>query len=156
MSEIGQDVKIVGEKLLEHCDLVVRTQMVTQENFWTQAAKSILDCADNLFNEEEIAYIKTKTKEAQRKYFGGLVMEAVADMNSVSTGDLPVTSKYLADSEEAQRKYKERAKLEQEMRHKAEMEYMQSKYKDEQEYKLRIRREQEKYLGTDNRYGAYK
>lgn len=155
MSEIGQDVKIVGEKLLEHCDLVAKTMQVTQENFWTQAAKSIIDCPDNLFSEEEIAYIKTKTKEAQRKHFGGLIMEAVADMNSVSTGSLPVTSRYLAELEETNKRYQERQKEQQEMKYRTEMELYQARLREEQEYKARMRQDQERAMGAQNRFGRF-
>ena len=84
MTDIGDDVKIVGEKLVENCDLT--SELTNTGNFWYRAAMTVRENTTAVFTQREVDYMNAKWREAERKYFGSLVIETVA------TGDMAQNS----------------------------------------------------------------
>ena len=82
MSEIGDSVKIVGEKLIENCETFAHNS--SGAHFWKHAAMNIRENLKGIFTPEEVQYMNAKWIEAERAFFSGLVMEAVAGNNDYS------------------------------------------------------------------------
>ena len=119
MSEIGDSVKIVGEKLIENCETFAHNS--SGAHFWKHAAMNIRENLKGIFTPEEVQYMNAKWIEAERAFFSGLIVEAVA-----GNTDYSQTYKLhpLKDQLDKQRMEWEEARR----RHKAEVDMEQYKH----------------------------
>lgn len=133
MEEIGNDVKIVGEKLLEHCELTA--ELVMTGNFWYRAVMTVRENTHGMFLPHEVRYMNDKWREAERKYFGSLVVETVAtgDM-SQNSFKLPPLLSEVADQQERDAYERTKAIAKQEIKDKFDLD----KYEADLRMKVRV------------------
>lgn len=118
MSEIGDSVRIVGEKLIENCETFAHNS--SGAHFWKHAAMNIRENLKGIFTPEEVQYMNAKWIEAERAFFSGLIVEAVAGNTDYSQTYKLHPLKDQLDKQRAE--WEEQAKWEEaRRRHKAEV-----------------------------------
>ena len=146
--DIGDDVKIVGEKLLEYCDLT--SDMAVVGNFWYRAATNVRENAKGMFNPSEVEYMNAKWVEASRKFFAGLVIDTVSSGN---VADNAYKLPRLKNEDEAAKEHTEYESKKDAEKQKIKDEFELRKYKESltnKEEMERYDRERRYALGAQN------
>ena len=141
MSEIGDSIRIIGEKLIENCEMFAHNS--SGSHFWKHAAMNIRENLKGIFTPEEVQYMNAKWIEAERAFFSGLIVEAVAGNTDYSQTYKLHPSKEQLDRQRME--WEEQAKQEEERRRlKAEAEI--------EGYKHRLRMEIEREKAVKYEY----